>query len=271
MPSERRWFSRLTISSAAAITQKISATMSARSRSFQALRSSSSLPRYFSSISNGTATAHTRPMMCIVTALPCAFVGAETLACPTDKPPRSRFQEPLRAAAGSLTLRRSSARPEGRAHLRARPVQPEVDVIAMGRGVVDLLLAALRVVARGVGPHALRARVPRRAVPDDLLDAHAASERVQVAVAVRRQQQVDEARGLAAVGAVVHVQVPVDRAALGVEGSAALAPALAAHDPPERPAGVLAEPGHERVRALRRLLAAVLGVVVLVVVDRQPG
>src|SRR5215211_7439172 len=135
--------------------------------------------------------------------------------------------------------------------------------------VVDLLAPALAVVTGGVGAHALGARVPGRAVPYDLLDAHAPRERVRVAGPVGGQQEVDQALGLAAVGAVVYVEVPVDRPPLGVQRGAALAPALAAHDPPERAAGVLVEPGDERLGALGRALAAVLGVVVAVLVDRQ--
>src|SRR3712207_2182268 len=129
------------------------------------------------------------------------------------------------ATAGQATRGGALPDPERRELPGSGPVQPEVDVVAMGRRVVDLLRTALRVEAGRVGPQALRARVPRLAVPDDLLDAHAAGERVQVAHLVRRQQQVDDPLRLAPVGAVVHVQVPVERAALGVQRRTALAPA----------------------------------------------
>src|SRR3954451_3468128 len=122
--------------------------------------------------------------------------------------------------------------PEAGAQSRAAPVQAEMDVIAVGGRVVHLLLAALPVVADRVGLEAAVAGVPALAVPDDLLDAHAARERVHVAELVGREQQVDDALRLTLLPRIVHVEVPVDRAALRVEARGVLAPLLAAHDSP---------------------------------------
>src|SRR3954469_14443645 len=131
-----------------------------------------------------------------------------------------------------------------------------MDVIAVSGRVVHLLLAALPVVADRVGLEAAVAGVPALAVPDDLLDAHAARERVHVAELVGREQQVDDALRLTLLPRIVHVEVPVDRAALRVQAGGVLPPLLAAHDSPEGAAGVLGQPVLEGDGSARGALAA---------------
>jgi hypothetical protein len=91
---------------------------------------------------------------------------------------------------------------------------------------------------------------------------------VLVAKAVGRQEQEDEPLGLAAVAGAVDVEMPVERASLGVEAVAVVPQPRAAHDPPGRAACVAVEPRLERERAGGGAAPAALGVVVAVVVDR---
>src|SRR3954469_23295853 len=108
--------------------------------------------------------------------------------------------------------------PEARLEPRAGQVQTQMHMVAMRERLIHVLAAlAVPVVTDGVGLHALASRPPRVAVPDDLLDAHAPCQRVRVAQAVRRQQQLDERIRGRAVGRRVDIEVPVHRAALGVE------------------------------------------------------
>src|SRR5206468_12606679 len=118
---------------------------------------------------------------------------------------------------------RRPATPDDPPDLRTRPlapercprrgaalVEPEVDVVAVPDGRVDVLLeVSVLGVARRVGAEVLRAGAPVRAVPDDLLDPHAAREGVRVAFVVGGQEQVDQAARLAAVGRVRDVEMPV--------------------------------------------------------------
>src|SRR5204862_425207 len=129
--------------------------------------------------------------------------------------------------------------------------------IAVRARVVDLPPPALRVEAHRVRAHAPVAREPALAVPDLLLDAHAARQGVVVARLVPGEEELDEPARLGAVARVVHVEVPIDRAALRMQALAA-AELLAAHDPPRDAAGVLLEPALECERALLRVLQALL-------------
>src|SRR3954462_3737668 len=104
----------------------------------------------------------------------------------------------------------ASGRPEARAPVGARGAQPEVDVVPVrGRPVAVPAQPAAGVVADGVGPEAGHALGPVAAVPDDLLDAHAARERLQVAPHVWREQEPDEAAGLTPAGRIRGVEMPV--------------------------------------------------------------
>jgi hypothetical protein len=90
---------------------------------------------------------------------------------------------------------------------------------------------------------------PQAAVPDDLLDAHAAREGVREAGAVRREQHVDQRAAGGAVGGNADVEVPVDGAVLGVQRRLVRPPLLAAVRPPVGAADVAAEPADERDHA----------------------
>ena len=78
---------------------------------------------------------------------------------------------------------------------------------------------------------------PVLAVPDELLDAHAARERLLVAGAVGGQQEVDQPPGGAAVGADGGVEVPVDGAVLGVQRRLAACPTSRSGRSPRRRRG----------------------------------
>src|SRR6185503_7239447 len=99
---------------------------------------------------------------------------------------------------------------------------------------------------RRVANRLLHARPPRAAVPDDLLDPHAARQRVRVAGAVGREQQLDQAPPGTAVGRVAGVEVPVDRTPFAVQGVVAARQLLAAHDSPRLAPGVGGQPTLER-------------------------
>src|SRR4051794_25936277 len=114
------------------------------------------------------------------------------------------------ASMGSPPQPSAARAPEARAPVGAGRAEPEVDVVAVGERHVDALAQTARAgVADGVGPERRHALRPVAAVPDDLLDAHAAREGLRAAEAVGRQQQPDEAAGGAAVRAARGVEVPV--------------------------------------------------------------
>src|SRR5918999_6496955 len=164
-----------------------------------------------------------------------------------------------RIGSPGASLSASALRPERCPFASSAPVQPEVDVVAVGDCVPGVPVAPLPApVADRVAPHPLRPAPPRMAVPDDLLDAHPACERVRIAEPVGREQQEDQPLGLAAVARVVVVQVPVECASLGVQAVVVLAELLAAHDAPGRAAGIAVEPGLELNRARGRPLPAAL-------------
>src|SRR5205085_2883571 len=116
--------------------------------------------------------------------------------------------------------------PEARAPGGAPAVQADVHVVAVGERLIDVpapptvavVTDGIRLEHRGPGP-------PRLAVPDDLLDAHPARERLGIAEPVGRQQHADQARGRGSVARIVHVEMPIERAAL------AIAPTTAAGRP----------------------------------------
>src|SRR6266403_234317 len=136
--------------------------------------------------------------------------------------PTSQSERNAKSAIGGNALRSTSRDvistrlPERRLHPRARPVQLDVDVVAVRGGVVDLDRLALLVVAGRVRNEPLPAP-PGAAVEDQALDAHAARQCEGVALTVGREEQVDQAHGLGPLGWVVSVEVPVDRAALRMQ------------------------------------------------------
>ena len=102
--------------------------------------------------------------------------------------------------------------------MRAVPVELDVDVVAVSLGAVEVVAqVAVSLVAVAVLAQLLHPRPPGVAVEDQALDSHAPGERADVAVAVGRQQGVDEAVGGPVFLGDAGVEVPVDRAALGVE------------------------------------------------------
>jgi hypothetical protein len=118
-----------------------------------------------------------------------------------------------------------------------------VDVVAMGDRLVDpLAQVAVAVEARAVALEVLDAGAPVAAVPDDLIDAHPARERVRQPGDVRRQEQLDELSRRRPVGGEVDVEVPVDRAVLRVQRRLPLPPLLAAVGAPRRAAGIALQP-----------------------------
>src|SRR3712207_7338614 len=109
----------------------------------------------------------------------------------------------------------------------------------MGLGGVDALAAAAAPVEADVELEELRrADAEIAAVPDDLLEAHAARERLRLAGLVGSEQEQDQPLRCGCVGRPGGVEVPVQRAALGVQRGLVLAPLLAAVRAPRGAAGV---------------------------------
>ena len=170
-----------------------------------------------------------------------------------------------------IVARATSAPPVGaqacdpvrRAPHRAALGEAEVDVVAVRRRRVDVLAdLAVLAQARPVGDEVLHAGGPVGAVPDHLLDAHPARERVLRAGGVGRQEELDEPPRLVAIGGVADVQVPVDRAVLGVQRRLVRSPLLAAVGTPEHTVGMALQPADERRHARLGLGRAVRGGVV---------
>src|SRR5687768_16310982 len=109
-----------------------------------------------------------------------------------------------------------------------------MQVVAVGDRLVDLAaqLAALGQAGR-VRAELGHARAPVAAVPDDLLDAHAAGEGLRLTEAIRSEEEGDQLLGGAALARDRNVERPVHSAALGVQGGRALAPLLTAVRAPE--------------------------------------
>ena len=87
-------------------------------------------------------------------------------------------------------------------------------------------------------------------------------------VAIALDQRLDQVLRGAVVAPVPRIEVPVDRPPLRVEAEAAAAPGLASHDPPGLAADVPLKPVLERLHALWRMVAAVIGAVVAWILDR---
>src|SRR4051794_27026527 len=161
--------------------------------------------------------------------------------------------------------------PETRELPSSETVQPDVNVVAVRGRVVDVESVAVLVVTDRVLLHPAWAAPPCRAVPDQLLDAHATGERVLVAQLVRRQEARDQPLGLLAAGGGVDVEVPVDRGAVGVQAVVVRAELLAAHDAPEDARRVVLEPVLHGECAWGGGLGAAAREVVAVALDRQLG